>query len=207
MNFRHVIVSGLALLLATPALAEGTPTVVRVFDHLVAFELPAGFAPAQDETSGDIHTWYALPQGETMENWTQAISLVSDKSRFEQDPSAGASMESSAWYKLCKDTFDESTFGSSDIPGSRLGGYGYWVSCGTRADVGPPRAENMLFVAISGPATSILGWARRPPAQDKTMTPHDDATIEPRLAALTASVRLCPLAKGEGPPYASCQAK
>ena len=204
MKLRSLLLSGIVVLFTGSAMAEGTPTVVRVFDHLVAFDLPEGFVAAHEVTGGGLHYWHALPAGETMENWTQSISLVSDPERGNQDPSMGASLESSRWHKLCKDTFEESAYGSKDIPGTEQGSYGYWVSCGTRVDNGPPRSEDLLFLAISGPAMSILGWSKRGPAMAEAMSEHDDDTLDPRIEAMTASVKVCKL---EEQPYTKCLAK
>ncbi len=49
--------------------------IAPVFSQLVAWQMPAGFHGAYEATRGDSYVNEAVPSGQTVEDWTQIVTL------------------------------------------------------------------------------------------------------------------------------------
>jgi hypothetical protein len=181
-----------------PAFAEGQMIAVPAGDHLLAFTLPDGFDPVAEDPV------FARLAGEAAEAWTQTISVFVNTARVDKDPSMDISMLGGIWQPQCPDTYEETDFGSIEVPGSDAGAYAGWKSCGSVEGATPSRAEEVLAVAVSGPSGAyMITWTIRSAPLDDGMD-RDDDLLEARLATLTAGIKVCPKVAGEAAPYPSC---
>lgn len=190
-----------AVLLAAqplPALAEGQMIAVPAGDHLLAFTLPPGFVAV---TEGDV---VAHLEGESAAVWTQALTVTTDPTRAEQDPSMDISLLGSAMQERCPDTLEQSYSASMDVPGTERGGYGGWNSCGRVIGSETPYSEQQFSFAVSGPSGAyVLTWVIRGPASDEGLD-YDSDTIDAQIAVMTTGIRVCEMTPGEAAPYPSC---
>jgi hypothetical protein len=187
-----------ALISAVPCFAEPQLVAVPAGDHLLAFTLPDGFELVNE---GEV---LARLSGETVDAWTELITLTVDPDQAAQDPALGISLLGNVFQPMCPDTLEQTYFGSMDAPGSERGAYSGWNSCGTVIGSDPARSEQQLAVAVSGGSGMyVLGWSVRGAAVDDQMDIDDDA-LEAQLQVLTTGLKVCPTVAGEAAPYPSC---
>ncbi len=195
----------LALLFAVPlpALADVT-LVAPVFDRIVAFGLPAGFAPAFEDTQGGAYIQEAVPQGETVEAWSQMITLTGTVLGPDVTVTDMAQAFAGGYGGACAVDLAALDLSATvpAVPGAEGPVFAGYVGCGAVA--GSTQSEEMTFViARAGGAIYTMQWAARGPALSSATAP-DDAVWTPRLQSLVAGFRLCPPVPGETAPYASC---
>jgi len=195
--------------LAAMALADETKTpsftaVSPIFGELVAFSQPASFVPVFEDATADRYIREAVPKGETVEDWTQMITVTGAKGLAgnpEVTPTSFASLIADGFNKACPETFSAFDLGDMDIAGHKA--FAAVVSCGSVAMGGKSHSETALVLAIKGASEYYtIQWAERtaasahPPAIDKALWTR-------RLDEL-GPVRLCPIVPGEKAPYPSC---
>jgi hypothetical protein len=209
---------GLASGIAVPASAQDRPDIealrnqgysVRmispIFSQLVMLSLPKGFTTVFEDTSGSQYTREAVLDGETVERWSQMITVTGAKG-LASNPrvTAQSFVEQIAggFKNACPDTFSAMGLGTLRISGRDA--FIALAACGTVAsDGGAAHGESALLVAIKGTADyyTIRG-AERGPASARPMS-FDEAMWKERFDRL-GPIKLCPIKRGEAPPYPSC---
>jgi hypothetical protein len=179
-------------------------TISPVFGQLVMFSLPKGFATVFENTAGGQYIREAVPAGESVEKWSQMITLTGTQglaSNPNATPAALANMIAGGFKKACPDSFSATGLGAVNI--GRHEAFLAVVSCGTISSAGEPHSESALLVAIKGESDYYtLQWAERGGASAKPIE-FDQAKWGERLKRL-APIKLCPIVPGEPAPYPSC---
>jgi hypothetical protein len=205
-----------ALLIASDAGAEpaksnaGTSrppvTSVRVispiFSQLVTFLLPKGFKTAFENTNGNSYIREAVPEGETVERWSQMITVTGAKGAAANvTPRAFADRIAGGFKRACPDTFS-----AKEIGVSKLGAHEAFValaSCGTAPSGPTTHSETAMLVAIKGTADIYtIQWAERGTPSSRPIV-LDPAAWAPRWNQLNP-IKLCAVVPGEPAPYPSC---
>lgn len=201
-----------ACLAAAPAAAQapkpgGGPasfTVISpVFSQLVSFSMPSNFVAGYEKTNGGTYTREAVPKGESVQKWTEMITVTGAKGL-----AATASAEKFAG--TIAGGFQRACPGSFAAKGSVLktGGLDAFVSvvgCGKVGDSADVRSETALIVAIKGSADIYtVQWAERGAPSPKADV--ENAKWQERLRQL-GPLRVCAIVPGEKAPYPSCLGK
>jgi len=212
---KDAIILAVLLLLIVPPLigtADGEDvklppfvTVVSpIFGQLVAFSQPSDFVLGFENVDGSNYIREVVPAGETVEKWTQMVTVTGVKELAEQRevyPVAVASAIANGYKKFCPKTFAALALPPPDVAGFKS--FAAVVGCGTVTGDGAARSEEALVVAIKGESDYYtLQWATRGAASDKPPA-FDKAAWEKRLANL-GPIRLCRIVPGERAPYPSC---
>ena len=195
----------LALVLPLPALGENATIIAPVFAQLITGPLPDGFVPAFEnaDTAGYINE--AVPKGETLENWTQLITLTGAKGLAVADPPISAlgfaEFLADRYKAACPDAYVAEQFETPKIKSARESFMGY-LSCG--AVNGGPQSESMAFIVMVGAQdVYTLQWAEHDTAS-ATGVAYVAEKWGPRLDVMLNAARLCEILPGEAAPYPSC---
>lgn len=180
--------------------------VTPVFSQLVAFSYPGGFSPAFEDRKGGQYIQESVPSGESVESWSQMLTLTGAKdlarNRPELTPAMFGGSIASDYRNACPETFSSRELGLTVID-SRAALVAV-VSCGSVAGVQPPRSEAMLLIVIRGERDYYtLQWAERGRASAKPQD-IDTGKWNERLARLSPIV-LCQSVEGESSPISSCR--
>ena len=188
---------------------DGMTTMTPVFGQIVSYQLPAGFQPIYEDASADGYIQEAVPAGETVNDWSQMITMtgVKDAEGQAQTLEGAARVLAGHFQQACAETFTGTSFGATEVNG--LAGLVVFLGCGT---VAPPaegkeaRSETAVIVYVKSAFGYVtVQWAERgPPVAARPE--YDIDTWKPRLAQLLP-IRLCDAVAGEEPPYLSCNAK
>ena len=207
-NFGRIATLG-ALLIASAASAENPSafTVISpIFGQLVSFSMPMIFVAASEKTSGPTYIREAVLKGETVNRWTQMITVTGAKglaANPKVTPETFAGSIAGGFKNACPDTFAAEGLGAAKFGGRDA--YVAIASCGRLESGADRRSETALIVAIKGSADYYtVQWAERAVASDKPAI--DAAKWQARLRQLQP-IRLCPIVPGETAPYPSCVGK
>jgi hypothetical protein len=175
-----------------------------IFSQLVMLSLPKGFTTVFEDTSGAQYTREAVLDGETVERWSQMITVTGAKG-LASNPrvTAQSFVEQIAggFKNACPDTFSAKGLGALKISGRDA--FIAVAGCGMVSSDGSAHSESALLVAIKGTADYYtIQWAERGPALARPMA-LDDAMWKDRFNKL-GPIKLCPIKPGEAPPYPSC---
>jgi hypothetical protein len=175
-----------------------------IFGQLVAFSQPSNFVPGFEKADGTNYIREAVPKGETVEKWTQMITVTGAKELADDPnvtPIAFASVIANGFKKACPKTFSAMNFGNLMVAGYKA--VAVVASCGTVSGATSARAETALVLAIKGASDYYtIQWAERAKASDQP--PMIDQAVWKKRLALLEPIRLCPIVQGEEPPYPSC---
>jgi hypothetical protein len=193
-----------AVLLASPADAQapGSVTVVSpVFSQLVAFSVPSNFVAGAERNDGTTYTREALPKGETVDKWSEMITVTGAKGLALQ-PNASAEkfagVIATGFKNACPDSFDAKVLGANATTFATV------IGCGKIGEASK-RSETTLIIAIKGTADLYtVQWSERGKPADKADV--GNAKWAERLQKL-APLRVCPIVPGEAAPYPSCVGK
>ncbi len=194
-----------ALLLAAPAHAENATLIAPVFAQLVTAPLPDGFVQVYENATATGYLNEAVPEGESLENWTQMLTLTGAKGLALGDApttaKAFAEYLAGSYGQNCPDSLSAAALGAGPVPGVADMFAGY-LSCGTLA--GTQLSESMVFLVLVGREDIYtLQWAEHGPASATPIEFAADVWLN-RLATLQAGARVCNAVAGEKPPYPSC---
>lgn len=173
-----------------------------VFGQLVAFSLPSNFVTAFEDAKPGNYTREAVPKGESVQKWTEMITLTGAKAAASA-PNASAEKFAgsiaSGFQRACPDSF-----AAKGSP-TKIAGFEAFmavIGCGRVGGTGEMRSETALIVAIKGTADLYtLQWAERgAPAARPDI---ENAKWQARMQRL-APIRLCAIVPGEKPPFPSC---
>ena len=194
----HFALSVLCLA-AAPAFADGSIIVSPVYSQIVALPVPANFAAGNEQEKNGFYILELAPKGETMEAWSQLITLTGAKDEASLTPVTDVASQIGAGYKAaCPDTFAARTLPAPKVRGAAAVFSGF-LGCG----LVDGHSEAMVFLVIKGASeVYTVQWAERGPAQTKPVA-ADPTVWRPRAEAL-ALTRICDKVAGETAPYPSC---
>jgi hypothetical protein len=209
LSRRIVAVFGLV---AVAAPVEGAETgkaprvtaVTPIFGELFLRDLPKGFTPAFEATRGPSYIHEMVPAGETVERWTQMITLTGVRDLADRpgmDAGVFAAGLADGFRKACPDTFGLSKPERVKVEGAR-DAVGFTVGCGRSPTTAGRTSEVAAMLVVIGRRNGYsLQWAWRGPA---VAGPADLTPPRADMIEATGSVRLCPKLPGEAAPYPSC---
>jgi hypothetical protein len=185
-------------------LPTSVTAVSPIFGQLVAFSQPANFVAANEKSDGSRYIREAVPKGETVDDWTQMITVTGAKElalNRNVTTIQVASTIANGIQKRCPKSFAATSFGHMDIDGYRA--FAVVAGCGS-VDTGHGKhAETALILAIQGGGDFYtLQWAERAAATDTP--PEVEAPVWKERLERLGPIRLCPIVAGEGPPYPGC---
>jgi hypothetical protein len=193
-----------SLVLTSPAYAEGFIAIAPVFSQIVTMPVPDGFEPAYEDANADSYINEAVLAGETVNDWSQMITLTGIRAMASVDPNQVsvdfAEYLADQYAGACPDTFNAVALNPPSIRGAR-GVFAGFLGCG---DNGAGQSEAMTFLVLVGESDVYsLQWAERGPLSGSGPE-YDETQWSPRLGELTAAARICDRIPGEEPPYPSC---
>ncbi len=164
--------------------------------------MPANFGAASEKTEDNFYIREAVPKGETVDGWTQMITVTGSKglagvANF--TPQKLAATIGLGFRKACPESFALGDFGAAKF-GDR-NAYMAVASCGKVASSADGHSETALIIAVQGTSDAYtIQWAEHTPAKAPTI---DEAVWRQRLRELMP-IRLCAIKPGEAAPYPSC---
>ena len=188
-----------------PAMPPSVTVISPIFGQLVRFSLPSTFAAVSfEKTNGPSYIREAVLKGETVEAWTQMITVTGAKGiagNPQVTPEKFAASMAAGFKKACPDTFAVKPFGAVKL--GDQDGFVAVVGCGRIETTADKHGETALIVAVKGSADYYtIQWAERAPSSaDKPAI--DEAKWQERLSKLKP-IRFCPIVPGEAMPYPSC---
>jgi hypothetical protein len=193
--------------LVGPASAQAPPpknaTVVSpIFSQLVRFQMPLSFVVVYENTKATQYIREAVPKGETVERWTQMITVTGYKglaANANVTPEKFAGGMSAGFKRLCPDSFAAKGLGAAKFSGADA--FVAVTGCGTVQG----RSETVLIAVVKGVADYYtFQWAERGAAGGAPQV--EDIRWPQRLRALQP-IALCGTVPGETAPYPSCTGK
>lgn len=174
-------------------------SAVPVYGRVLLVPQPARFAAAFENESDGSYILEFVPNGETLDAWTEMITVTGA-----QGAAAGGASPmdignsiGSGFQSACPDSFRAWDEGVVPIEGATAAQV-FLLACG---NVNGQSERALILVATDGENAYTLQWAARGPAVDK---PEEDLQIwEPR-GQILSNLRLCTPAEGEQAPYPSC---
>jgi hypothetical protein len=203
-----LVAAGLVFVLATPLRAEGPApapvTVISpVFSQLVRFSMPAQFTAAHENTKDNFYIREAVPKGETVETWTQMITLTGSKGMAGAANFSAQKLAASIAFgfkKACPESFAVRDLGEAKFGDQEA--YIAVAGCGSVESSADKHSETALIVAVKGSSDGYtIQWAER--AAPASAAGIDEAMWQGRLRELMP-IRLCAIVPGEAAPYPSC---
>jgi hypothetical protein len=175
-----------------------------IFSQLVMLSFPKGFKTVFENTSGNQYTREAALEGETVDQWSQMITVMGAKGlAANPDVSAQSFVEriASGFKSACPDTYSAKALGARKISGRDA--FVIVAGCGTAPSEGTKHSESALLIAIKGSSDYYtIQWAERAPASSRPMV-FNDATWTDRFDKLNP-IKICRLMPREAPLYPSC---
>jgi hypothetical protein len=175
-----------------------------IFGQVLMSAFPSGFVPAFEKTSGNHYTRDAVPPGETVERWTQMLTITGDKglaSNANVTPKKFAEMKAAGWKSACPNSFSAQVIGDGKIGSSDA--FVVVLSCGTSPSTAGQTSESALIVILRGETDYYtVQWAERSEKSDIPLMVTPSKWIE-RYKQLSP-IKLCPIIQGEAAPYPSC---
>lgn len=200
----QVPVTLLILLASQSTVADLTgPVTTPVFSQLVGYTKPVNFVSAFEDANATNYIHELVPQGETVEQWSQMITLSGEKGEA-VDPSVTpvnvARHMASRFQSACPATFV--TRGLTELKVNGHDAFVALLGCG-KVRTGTPRSEIALVIAIRG-RTDVytIQWAERSAPIEQPPTLDTDMWMARYRQLLP--VRVCERVPGEPAPYPSC---
>jgi hypothetical protein len=188
----------------TPAAPASFTVISPVFGQLVRFSIPASFVTAHENTQDNFYIREAVPKGETVNQWTQMITVTGSQGMAGAanfTPQKLAASIALGFKKACPESFavkdlGETKFGEHDA-------YLAVAGCGKVNSSADGHSEMALVAAVKGASDAYtIQWAERSaPAAAAPLI--DEAKWQARLRELMP-IRLCAIVPGEAAPYPSC---
>jgi hypothetical protein len=191
-----------------PALPPSVTVISPIFGQLVRFSMPPAFAPVSfEKTNGPSYIREAVLKGETVEAWTQMITVTGAKGiagNPQVTPEKFAVSMAAGFKKACPDTFAVKPFGA--VKFGDQDGFVAVVGCGRIETSADKHGETALIIAVKGSADYYtIQWAERAPSSaDKPAI--NEAKWQDLLNKLQP-IQFCPIVPGEAMPYPSCVGK
>lgn len=184
---------------AALAQSDAVTATIPVYSRVLVVPVPAPFAAAFENEASGSYILEFVPDGETVENWTQMITVTGAQGAAANGASPmdiGNSI-GSGFQSACPDSFRAWNQGEVTVEGATAAQV-FLLACG---DLNGQSERALILVAVDEANIYTLQWAERGAAVDR---PEEDLPIwEPRGQMLT-QLRLCTPAEGEAAPYPSC---
>jgi hypothetical protein len=178
-----------------------------IYGQLVRFSMPPTFVPVFEKTNGPSYIREAVLKGETVEAWTQMITVTGAKGiagNPQVTPEKFAVSMAAGFKKACPDTFAVKPFGAAKF--GDQDGFVAVVGCGRIETSADKHGETALIIAVKGSADYYtIQWAERAPSSAEKPA-IDEAKWQERLGKLKP-IQFCPIVPGEAMPYPSCVGK
>src|SRR3954471_4416485 len=134
------------------AMPPSFTVISPIFGQLVRFAMPSTFAPAAfEKTNGPSYIREAVLKGETVQAWTQMITVTGAKGvagNPQVTPESFAVSMAAGFKRACPDTFAVKAFGAQKI--GDQDGFVAVAGCG-RIETAPDKhGETALIVAVKG---------------------------------------------------------
>lgn len=189
----------------TPAAAPASVTVISpVFSQLLRLSMPAKFVAAFEDTKDAFYIREAVPRGETVEVWTQMITVTGSRGLASVANFASQKLAASialGFKKACPESF-----AVKDLGEAKLGDQDAYLAVAGCGKVNPSadgHSEAALIVAVKGTSDAYtIQWAERAASAPAGLV-IDEAVWRGRLRELMP-IRLCAIVAGEAAPYPSC---
>jgi hypothetical protein len=182
-------------------------TITPIYSQLLLMPAIFGFKVGFEETNGASYIKESVPEGETVNRWTQMITVTGYKefaSKPELTPKIYLENKADAFRRVCPNSF-----AAKGIWDGKLSGFETLVavvSCGSYSSAAGKTSETALIAVIKGQADFYtVQWAERGEPSEAPMA-IDTPKWEGRFKALNP-IKLCPRVPGEMPPYPSCVAQ
>jgi hypothetical protein len=231
IRFRPALVSRrwhraaiVALALSAPALAEWREqpnaaaaidaarkegytvrAITPIFSQLVSIAIPGDLEMKfEDNKHAGQYLQEYVPKGETVEKWTQMVTVTGAKGLAANPrltPQAFLSLLAQGFNKACPASYAATGLGDQRIGDATA--FAAVVSCGSVSVTDGPHSESTLMLVIKGTDDYYtIQWAVRG-AASATPLVLDEAEWRARLQKLQP-IKLCPIVPGEAAPYPSC---
>jgi hypothetical protein len=190
-----------------PAMNAPAANISPIFHQLVVFTLPAHFRALTERTNGDFYIREHLPEGESVQKWTQMITLTAVRDLAANPNATPQSMTdrmAAGFRRKCPDSFSSALLGPQTVDGFEA--FQAIASCGHQGSGADAYSETAIMLAVRGSGDYYtLQWVERG-ADAKGPLKLDTAYWTKRFDQLRP-IRLCPIVAGEAPPYPSCVGK
>jgi len=177
--------------------------VTPIFAQLVMFSYPVGFKHAYENTTGNQYIQESVLDGETVEQWSQMITLTGAGGLAKNPnvtPQRMLEQVAGRFRNHCPETFAAKSLGPLKVSGHDA--YAAMMGCGTVRQ-GAGHSEIALLIAIKGMSdVYTIQWAER--ASPVNQPPVLDGNKWSARFKLLSPIKLCPRLPGEPPPYQSC---
>jgi hypothetical protein len=171
-----------------------------IFSQLVMFYLPKGFDTVFEDSNKAQYTREAVLKGETVERWTQMITVTGAKGLAatpKLTPQSFLEQMANGFKNVCPDSFSAKALGAGKISGRDASMA--FAGCGTVSSGGDSHSEVALLIAIKGTADYYtIQWAVRGPASAEPIA-FDEATWKERFDRLSP-ITVCTVQRREKPP-------
>jgi len=151
---------------ADPSLAEDWSA--QLLDRPITLAIPTVFAPVPAFSDGNAHAAIVefVPPAETVEAWTQMLTLTAQGGMAEGgEPSdavmAMAEQLASGYGAACPEGLGLQDLGAPALPGASAA-FAAWLACDKVGDGGPSEAMVVLIFS-AGDAVYTAQWAERGP--------------------------------------------
>ena len=166
--------------------------------------MPAKFVVAFENTKDNFYIREAVPKGETINAWTQMITVTGSRGLASVANFASQKLAASialGFKKACPESF-----AVKDLGEVKLGDQDAYLAvagCGKVNSSADGHSEAALIVAVKGSSDAYtLQWAERAASAPAGLV-IDEAVWRGRLRELMP-IRLCAIVPGEAAPYPSC---
>jgi hypothetical protein len=189
----------------TPATMPASVGVISpVFSQLVRFSMPSTFIAVSEDTRDAFYIREAVPRGETVESWTQMITITGSRgmARIANfTPQKLAASIAMGFKKACPESLTLKDLGATKFGDQDA--YMAVASCGKVNSSADGHSETALIIAVAGATDAYtIQWAeRKPPAP--AGADIDETIWRGRLRELMP-IRLCAIVPGEPAPFPSC---
>ena len=208
-NFSALVAISLLGASAIPSRAENPApssftAISPVFGQLVRFSMPATFVTALENTEGNFYIREAVPRSETVNAWTQMITVTGSRGMATSANFSSQKLAASialGFKKACPESLAVKDLGETKL--GEQDAYLAMASCGKVNSSADGHSEPALIVAVKGTADAYtIQWAERTP-QASSPPGINEAIWRERLRELMP-IRLCAIVPGEAAPYPSC---
>ena len=198
-----LLLAALALPLSVRAESLAVFKVISpIFSQLVTFSMPSNFVTAFETTAGPHYTREAVLKGQTVERWTQMITVTGEKglsSKPAETPEKFANTIAGGFKQACPDSFAAKSFGETRF--GKASAFVAVVGCGNVEN----HSEITLIAVIAGASDYYtIQWAERSAAIEQPAV--EDSKWTERLHLLQP-IGVCAIVPGEAAPYPSCIGK
>jgi hypothetical protein len=170
---------------------------------LLSFSFPQGFKHAYEKVNGPSYIQESVPEGETIDNWTQMITITGAHglaSKPDLSPQKFAQNMAGRIKGRCPNSFSTVSVFDGQIGG--YDGFAAVMSCGT-SPLTTGHSESFLVTVIKGDSDYYtVQWAERAELSSTPIT-IDTARWLDRFNRL-GPITLCQIVPGEAAPYPSC---